>query len=67
MTLTGMLFPDHNKARKDLETFAMLNEARLYKLLKGCVDPQSDLRTIVKSQVSATSDWQEGPSFELIW
>lgn len=47
----GQMFADPNKARKDLETFASVNDARLYKLVKGCVDPQSDLRQIVKAKV----------------
>jgi sister-chromatid-cohesion protein PDS5 len=47
-----MLSPDPAKARKDLDAFAAANDPRLYKLVKGCVDPQSDLRTIIKARVS---------------
>ena len=46
------MFADPAKARKDREAFAEANDARLYKLVKGCVDPQSDLRQIVKAKVS---------------
>lgn len=49
MALT--LFADAEKAKKDLEAFAKLNEPRLYKLFKDLVDPKSDLRTIIKSKV----------------
>ncbi|KAF8434558.1 cohesin-associated protein Pds5 [Boletus edulis BED1] len=42
-------FPDPVKAAEDLHEFAKANENRLYKLLKTCVDPQSDLKSIVKA------------------
>ena len=48
-----VMFPDRLKAADDLLGFAKANEPRLYKLLGACFDPQSDLRTLVKSQVSA--------------
>lgn len=44
--------PDPVKAAEDLENFARLNENRLYKLLKTCIDPQTDLKTVAKSSVS---------------
>ncbi|KAG8885366.1 hypothetical protein FRB97_001441 [Tulasnella sp. 331] len=43
-------FLDRTKASEDLLSFAKANESRLYKLLGICIDPQSDLRTLVKSQ-----------------
>ncbi|KAF8605742.1 cohesin-associated protein Pds5 [Ceratobasidium sp. AG-I] len=46
--LTGMI-PDSSKYADDLRAFAKLNENRLYKLLKTCVDPQTDLKTLIKS------------------
>ena len=46
------LFNDADKAKKDMEAFAAANEVRLYKLFKSCADPQTDLRTLVKSRVS---------------
>ena len=52
LTVSGQMFADPVKARKDLEAFADANDARLYKLVKGCVEPQSDLRQIVKAKVS---------------
>ncbi|EMD34698.1 hypothetical protein CERSUDRAFT_116889 [Gelatoporia subvermispora B] len=42
-------FPDPHKAVEDLRTFAKLNEGRLYKLLKTCMDTQTDLKSLVKS------------------
>lgn len=35
-----------------MEAFASYNDARLYKLFRSCADPQSDLRTLIKSRVS---------------
>ena len=45
-------FPDPQKATEDLHAFAKLNEGRLYKLLKTCMDTQVDLKSLVKSTVS---------------
>ncbi|KAH8102266.1 armadillo-type protein [Cristinia sonorae] len=42
-------FIDPVKAAEDLHSFANLNESRLYKLMKTCMDPQTDLKTLVKS------------------
>jgi hypothetical protein len=50
--IARQLFSDADKARKDMEAFAAANEQRLYKLFKACADPQTDLRTLVKSRVS---------------
>lgn len=36
---------------EDLHAFAKLNEGRLYKLLKTCMDIQVDLKSLVKSTV----------------
>ncbi|KDQ08190.1 hypothetical protein BOTBODRAFT_118968 [Botryobasidium botryosum FD-172 SS1] len=44
------MFPDPAKVSEDLHSFAKLNEARLYKLLSTCIDPQTDLKTLVKSK-----------------
>ncbi|KDQ60158.1 hypothetical protein JAAARDRAFT_711869 [Jaapia argillacea MUCL 33604] len=46
-------FPDSQKAAEDLHAFAKLNEGRLYKLLKTCLDTQTDLKNLVK----ATNDF----------
>ncbi|KAF8582552.1 ARM repeat-containing protein [Ramaria rubella] len=43
------IFSDRTKAAEDMHTFAKLNEGRLYKLLKTCMDTQTDLKTLVKS------------------
>ncbi|KAH9849574.1 armadillo-type protein [Lenzites betulinus] len=42
-------FPDPHKAAEDMQAFAKLNEGRLYKLLKTCMDIQTDLKGLVKS------------------
>ncbi|KIL63535.1 hypothetical protein M378DRAFT_192889 [Amanita muscaria Koide BX008] len=41
--------PDPHKATEDLQAFAKLNEPRLYKLMKTCMDPQTDVKTLVKT------------------
>lgn len=46
-------FPDPQKVADDLHAFAKLNESRLYKLLKTCMDTQTDLKTLVKSTASS--------------
>ncbi|KAG9124967.1 hypothetical protein FRC07_009533 [Ceratobasidium sp. 392] len=46
--LTGMI-PESGKQREDLRAFAKLNESRLYKLLRTCMDPQTDLKTLIKT------------------
>ncbi|QRV81905.1 sister chromatid cohesion protein [Ceratobasidium sp. AG-Ba] len=48
MLLTAMI-PESTKQREDLHTFAKLNESRLYKLLRTCMDPQTDLKTLIKT------------------
>ncbi|KAG7091856.1 hypothetical protein E1B28_008258 [Marasmius oreades] len=42
-------FPDPVKAAEDLRTFAKLNESRLYKVLRTCMDVQIDLKGLVKA------------------
>ncbi|KAF8999911.1 ARM repeat-containing protein [Hymenopellis radicata] len=41
-------FHDSAKAAEDFEGFAELNDQTLYKLLKKCMDPQTDVKTLVK-------------------
>ncbi|KAI0646530.1 armadillo-type protein [Trametes meyenii] len=43
-------FADPHKAAEDLQSFAKLNEGRLYKLLKTCIDVQTDLKGLVKAR-----------------
>ncbi|THH15253.1 hypothetical protein EW146_g5196 [Bondarzewia mesenterica] len=40
--------PDPQKAADDMHAFAKMNEGRLYKLMKTCMDTQTDLKTLVK-------------------
>ncbi|WVF69779.1 hypothetical protein IAT40_004558 [Kwoniella sp. CBS 6097] len=48
--ISRAFFSDHDKAKKDLHTFAEANEVRLFKLYKTCVDVQSGLSAIVKAK-----------------
>ncbi|KAI5121999.1 hypothetical protein M0805_001831 [Coniferiporia weirii] len=52
--MMSALFSDPQKAAEDLQTFAKMNEQRLYKLLKTCMDPQTDLKAIVKASSEFT-------------
>ncbi|OSD08806.1 hypothetical protein PYCCODRAFT_1380708 [Trametes coccinea BRFM310] len=47
---TAAQFPEPHKAAEDLQAFAKLNEGRLYKLLKTCMDIQTDLKGLMKAQ-----------------
>nr|GAT42782.1 predicted protein [Mycena chlorophos] len=40
---------DPHKTAEDLNAFAKLNEQRLYKLIKTCMDPQTDVKGLVKA------------------
>src|ERR1700733_8947648 len=44
-------FADPHKTAEDLHGFAKLNENRLYKLMKTCMDPQTDLKSLIKATV----------------
>ncbi|KAF8223437.1 cohesin-associated protein Pds5 [Tricholoma matsutake] len=48
-------FSDPHKVTEDLHEFAKLNENRLYKLMKICMDPQTDLKGLIK----ATTDFNK--------
>ena len=52
LTQISVLYPDRQKACEDLRAFAKLNENRLYKLMKTCMDPQTDVKALVKATVS---------------
>ncbi|RXW15368.1 hypothetical protein EST38_g10488 [Candolleomyces aberdarensis] len=41
-------FPDPHKSQDDLNAFAKLNENRLFKLAKTCMDPQTDIKNLAK-------------------
>lgn len=43
-------FVDSSKASEDLRAFASMNEVRLYKAFRSCIDPKSDLKVLAKSQ-----------------
>ncbi|KAE9387817.1 cohesin-associated protein Pds5 [Gymnopus androsaceus JB14] len=47
--------PDPAKMREDLKAFSNLNEARLYKLLRTCLDVDTDLKGMVKAHVKQSS------------
>ncbi|KAJ4463966.1 armadillo-type protein [Lentinula edodes] len=46
----SVYFPDPAKMREDLKAFAKVNEPRLYKLMKTCLDVETDLKGLVKAQ-----------------
>lgn len=48
-------FSNPVKIEDDLTAFAKRNDRRLYKLLKTCMDLQTDLKGIVKASVRITS------------
>ncbi|EKM75631.1 hypothetical protein AGABI1DRAFT_132023 [Agaricus bisporus var. burnettii JB137-S8] len=48
-TLTTFVYMNDHKASEDLHSFAKLNQDRLYKLLKTCFNPQTDIKTLGKS------------------
>lgn len=47
----AFVFMNDHKASEDLHSFAKLNQDRLYKLLKTCFNPQTDIKTLGKSSV----------------
>ncbi|KAI0747029.1 armadillo-type protein [Daedaleopsis nitida] len=47
---TALQFPEPQRAIEDLQSFAKLNEGRLYKLLKTCMDIQTDLKGLMKAK-----------------
>ncbi|TKY89877.1 hypothetical protein EX895_001174 [Sporisorium graminicola] len=47
------LFADSERAKTDLHAFAKLNDTRIYRLIRTCFDPQTDLKTAVKSRNDA--------------
>nr|WJN24942.1 cohesin maintenance factor [Pseudozyma pruni] len=47
------LFADPERAKTDLHAFAKLNDTRIYRLIRSCFDPQTDLKTAVKSRNDA--------------
>lgn len=46
-------FAEPLKAANDLQTFAKMNEVRIYKLIKLCMDPQTDLKSYLKNHAEA--------------
>ncbi|EPQ30988.1 uncharacterized protein PFL1_01177 [Pseudozyma flocculosa PF-1] len=46
-------FGDPQRAQSDLHAFAKLNDARIYRLLKTCFDPQQELKALVKARADA--------------
>lgn len=44
-------FPNASKASEDLVKFAKLNDNRLYKLLRTMLEPQTELKSLLKAHV----------------
>ncbi|KAF9255405.1 hypothetical protein L218DRAFT_884207 [Marasmius fiardii PR-910] len=55
-------FPDPIKTAEDLRAFAKLNESRLYKLLRTCMDVQTDLKGLVKATNEFTRRLEQASS-----
>ncbi|TFK49359.1 hypothetical protein OE88DRAFT_1646400 [Heliocybe sulcata] len=49
---------DPQKVSDDLHTFANLNEGRLYKLMSSCMDPQTDLKALIRTTNSQSSHFK---------
>ncbi|CAO1626749.1 unnamed protein product [Sympodiomycopsis kandeliae] len=50
-SITSM--PDASKAAADLSTFANMNDSRIYRLFRACLDPTTDLKTYIKARSEA--------------
>jgi sister-chromatid-cohesion protein PDS5 len=46
--------PDPSKTTSDLWKFAKLHDRRCYQLIRFCMAPESDYRTVIKAIVSVT-------------
>lgn len=60
--VSGMLFGDQDKAKRDMEAFVTANEPRMYRNFRAIVDPQSDLRTITKARTELLRRIQQAHS-----
>lgn len=49
------LLPDPPKTKSDLWKFAKLHDRRSYQLIRFCMAPESDYRTVFKAMVSFLS------------
>ena len=45
-------FPDQSKCSADLWKFAKMHDRRCYQLIRFCMAPESDYRTVYKAMVS---------------
>lgn len=48
----AQLLPDSSKATESLWKFAKMHDRRSYQLIRFCMAPESDYRTVVKAIVS---------------
>lgn len=46
-------FADPDKVPKDLHDFTKLNDVRIYRSIKACLDPQQDLKSLIKNRSDA--------------
>ena len=51
ITFLGTRTPDGRKTETQLRKFADMNDNRCFKLMKIVMDPNSDIKTIIKSNV----------------
>ena len=48
----GKLLPDPVKTKADLWKFARLHDRRAYQLIRFCMGPESEFRTVLRAMVS---------------
>lgn len=56
--------PDSLKATEGLWKFAKMHDRRSYQLIRFCMAPESDYRTVVKAIVSLTLKPRESPQLK---
>lgn len=47
------IMAEPEKAAADLSAFAKMNDSRIYRLIKACLDPNTDLKTYIKARAEA--------------
>ena len=52
------ILPDNAKAKSDLWKFTKAHDRRNYQLIRFCMAPESDYRTVFKAFVSTCNKWR---------
>src|ERR1700754_2322110 len=58
----GPMYADSHKAEEDLYSFAKNNDQRQFRLMRTCMDPTIDVKTISKSQVIMSKNRSSSPN-----